>query len=263
MEEQTSWIKLHRKMLEWGFYRDISTKCLFIHLLLKANYYDNMFNCIMVKRGQRWTSVKSLSQETGLTEKQVRLSLVKLTKGEQIGIQTASNGTMITVCKYEEYQFFEKQKGKQRANEEELKGQQIKKELNKEENKIPESLRVTYSEFVEKFHNHKTKISPSIMKAVKLNINGGVTAVDELIRIDGFTLDEIRKVLLWSIGDKFWSEQIRSISSLRNKSKNGSSKFVNLRASFLGEKEVVEEKKVTAGVDYVKMVTELRAKHGE
>lgn len=33
-------IKLFRKFLDWGWYQDINTKVLFIHMLLKANWKD-------------------------------------------------------------------------------------------------------------------------------------------------------------------------------------------------------------------------------
>jgi hypothetical protein len=119
---ENSWIKLHRKILDWGWYKDPKTKVIFIHLLLKANYEDCLWNGVEIKRGQRWTSVKSLMIETGLSNKEVRTALEKLSKGKEIGIQTANKGTMITICKYDEYQYFEKQT----ANKRQTTGQQIK-----------------------------------------------------------------------------------------------------------------------------------------
>ena len=33
-------IKVHRRMIEWGWYSDPNTKALFLHLLLTATYKD-------------------------------------------------------------------------------------------------------------------------------------------------------------------------------------------------------------------------------
>jgi hypothetical protein len=130
------WIFLHKCILEWEWYKDINTKCLFIHCLLKANYSDKEWKGKLIKRGQFFTSTENLAIELSLSIKQIRTSLKKLEKTKELGIQGASNGTMITVCKYEDYQSIDaikgqadgQAKGKQRAS----KGQQLNKEQKEE-----------------------------------------------------------------------------------------------------------------------------------
>ncbi len=61
----------------------------------------------------------------------------------------------------------------------------------------------------------------------------------DLIRIDNYPVDDITRPLLWVYlsddeGALFWREQVKSFSQLRRKSKNGSSKFSNLRGSYKG-----------------------------
>lgn len=119
-----SWISLYRKFLEWEWYEDINTKCVFIHCLLKANNEDKNWKGKLIKRGQFFTSIQSLSKELRLTSKQVRISLSKLKKTQELGIQGASDGTMITVCKFDHYQDNKKQKGKQRGKRRANGGQQ-------------------------------------------------------------------------------------------------------------------------------------------
>ena len=117
------WIFLHKCILEWEWYKDINTKGLFIHCLLKANYSDKEWKGKLIKRGQFFTSTENLANELNLSIKQIRTSLKKLEKTKELGIQGASNGTMITVCKYESYQNIDaikgqakgQAKGKQRA----------------------------------------------------------------------------------------------------------------------------------------------------
>jgi hypothetical protein len=117
------WVKLHRSLLEWEWYSDIPTKTLFIHLLLSANHADANFRGRKVGRGQRWTSIAHLASETGLTVKQVRAAIEKLQRTKELTSEGASNGTMITVCKYDSYQEIPKPKGKQKGEPRASQGQ--------------------------------------------------------------------------------------------------------------------------------------------
>jgi len=130
------WIKLHRQFLDWEWYNDIPTKVLFVHLLLKANSTDNNWRGNFIKRGQFFTSLGHLSDETGLTVKQIRGSLQKLKNTKEITIEGASNGTMVTISKYDSYQSIQNTKGKpggkRRANEGQTKGNNKEEEEYKE-----------------------------------------------------------------------------------------------------------------------------------
>ena len=86
------WISLHRQFLEWEWYDDINTKCLFIHLLLIANHKDAKWRGKTIKRGQRFLSIKNISNDLNLSQKQIRTSLGKLKKTGEIGTQGESNG---------------------------------------------------------------------------------------------------------------------------------------------------------------------------
>ena len=111
-------IQLHRKLLEWEWYHDVNTFKLFIHLLIKANFENKNWQGVEIKRGQLVTSLKNLSIETGLSEKQVRTSLDKLIKTKEVGKQTTSQNTTLTILSYDLYQ----SDGKPKANEGQTKG---------------------------------------------------------------------------------------------------------------------------------------------
>ena len=152
MEE--GWIKLHRSIIKWEWYDDVPTKVLFIHLLITANHADANYRGKKILRGQKWTSIAHLSVETGLTIKQVRVAIEKMKTTGEIDIQGASDGTMITVCKYDSYQEVSKskgeQKGEQRASQGQAEGQskgdkQEEKEK-KEEEKQKEEKELEISE---------------------------------------------------------------------------------------------------------------------
>lgn len=107
------WICLHRKIIEWEWYTDIPVRILFEHLLLTANHDNNNWRGVEIKRGQKITSIKHLSDETGLTEQQVRTAIKKLKSTGEITSKTTNKYSLITVVKYSDYQDKDKDSNKQ------------------------------------------------------------------------------------------------------------------------------------------------------
>ena len=100
----SGWIKIHRKILEWEWYDDANTFRLFMHLILKANYKDKKYRGQVVKKGSLLTGRELLAQETGLSVRQVRTCLERLKSTNEVTIKSSSQGTIIQVVKYEDYQ---------------------------------------------------------------------------------------------------------------------------------------------------------------
>ncbi len=98
------WIKLHKKLKRWDLYTDPNAMRLFIELLITANYKDKEWDGIIIRRGQRVTSVPSLQKALGLSEKQVRLALRKLAESGTIFEETNSRYRLITIVNYNDYQ---------------------------------------------------------------------------------------------------------------------------------------------------------------
>lgn len=101
MEE--SWIKLFRKILYWKWYKKSETLHVFIHLLLKANFADCEYGEIIVKRGQLLTSRALIKEQTGISEQTIRTALKRLQTTGEIVVNSTKQGTLITVCKYDDY----------------------------------------------------------------------------------------------------------------------------------------------------------------
>ena len=97
-------ITLHRQILDWEWYKDINTKVLFLHLLLKANYKDLNFEGRKILRGQLVTSLPSLASQTGLSVRQIRVSLDKLKLTGEVTSSVYARYRVITIVKYDEYQ---------------------------------------------------------------------------------------------------------------------------------------------------------------
>lgn len=104
MEKNETFIKLNRKILNWGWYKDVNTFKLFIHLLLKANFKDSMFMGQTIKRGQLVTSLSKLAGQSGLTIKSVRTALFHLKTTKEVAISTTPKFSIITIVNYEKYQ---------------------------------------------------------------------------------------------------------------------------------------------------------------
>jgi len=120
--EEKGFIVLHRQILNWEWYDHLPTKVLFIHCLLRANHSAGKWRGYSFKRGEFITSLQSLSKETGLTIKQVRIAIENLEKTKELGKQTTSQNTLITVLNYDLYQSKGTPKGKGGAKEGQSKG---------------------------------------------------------------------------------------------------------------------------------------------
>ena len=100
----SGWIKIHRQILEWELYDDANTFRLFVHLLLKANHKDKNYKGQLVKVGSLLTGRELLSQQTGLSVRQVRTCLERLKSTNEVTIKSSKQGTIIEVVKYKNYQ---------------------------------------------------------------------------------------------------------------------------------------------------------------
>lgn len=101
---QGGFIKLHRRMLEWGWYDDANTMRLFIHLLLTANYKDGVYRGREIKRGQCVFGRKSVSKALGISEQSLRTSLRRLESTSEITTESTNQFTVVTIANYDLYQ---------------------------------------------------------------------------------------------------------------------------------------------------------------
>lgn len=103
MVTNDGWVKLFRKTRQWEWYKVENMFHLFCHLLMGANQIDGLFRGNPVKRGQLITGFNSLSADTGITIRALRTCLERLKKSGEISIKTTNKFSIITICKYEEY----------------------------------------------------------------------------------------------------------------------------------------------------------------
>lgn len=100
----SNYVKISRKLLEWGWYKDEHTKSLFLHCLLRANWKDGEFKRVVIKRGQFATSIPKLQVELELTSNEVRTAIKHLKSTGEITVRTYNKFSVFTVVKYNDYQ---------------------------------------------------------------------------------------------------------------------------------------------------------------
>ena len=110
MEEsnQKGWLKLYRKMLDWGWYDDTTVKSAFIHCLLKANIEDTEWHGEYLPAGSFITSIANFSAESGLSKNQTRRAWKCLEKSGEITRKAHNRYTQIIVNNWTKFQSYER-----------------------------------------------------------------------------------------------------------------------------------------------------------
>lgn len=106
-------ILLYRQITDWEWYQNPNTFRVFLHCLLMANFTDGRFEGKDIKRGQFVTSLQSLSDQTSLSIRQVRVALDHLIMTGELTSKAYSKFRVITVVNYDKYQSNDKQNDRQ------------------------------------------------------------------------------------------------------------------------------------------------------
>lgn len=97
-------VRFWRSFVEWEWFTDVNTCHLFQYCILRANYSDNEWRGIKIKRGSFLTSRENLAISTGLTIQQIRTAIKKLKSTNELTIKTTNQYSIITVNNYDLYQ---------------------------------------------------------------------------------------------------------------------------------------------------------------
>ncbi len=95
---------MYRSFLDWEWYPDTNCVRLALHFSLKAHYRAKKWKGLIIDRGQLVTSRGQLSEETGLSEMQIRTAIDKLDNCGFITKSGTRKYTIITICNYDLYQ---------------------------------------------------------------------------------------------------------------------------------------------------------------
>ena len=124
MQRLNGFVKVHRKLVQWGWYQDYVVKDLFLHLLLTASFRESQWMGRTIKKGQVSTKDAHLAEELGCSVKQIRTALNKLKSTGEVASESTNRYTIITVVNWEKYQVLEFDKPSEWANKGQAEGKQ-------------------------------------------------------------------------------------------------------------------------------------------
>ena len=107
MQAFNGYIKIYRKFVRWGWYKNSVVKDTFLHCLVMANFTDQSFEGTIIKKGQFVTSYENLASDLGFTTQKVRTAIKKLKSTGEITTKSTNKFTIITVVNWEFYQGME------------------------------------------------------------------------------------------------------------------------------------------------------------
>ena len=125
------YIRLHRQILRWEWFRNPNTFHLFIYLLLKANYQQTKYEGKTLCRGQLVTTLPQLATDNQQTIQQIRTSLSHLISTGEITVESNNRYRIITVVKYDDYQVDNRQNNRQITDNQQTDQQTNQQQLNK------------------------------------------------------------------------------------------------------------------------------------
>jgi len=189
------YIKLHRELMDWEWYKEPLITRLYVHLILSANHKDNTIRGISVKRGQFLTGRKRLSFDTGISEQTIRTSLNKLKSTSYLTIKSTSQYSIIALRDYDLFQrpTSELTNNQPASNQRLTTNKNEKNEKNEKKNK-----------YISEIINHLNVVCGTFYKTT-------TKKTEELINVrikEGFSVDDFKKVIdikfkEWSTDDKF------------------------------------------------------------
>lgn len=102
--EKTTFIKLDRNILKWRWFKNKNTMLVWLWILISANIEPHEFERDVIKRGEVATSRKTIANDTGLTEREVRTALSHLKATGEIAVRVRPKYQVISILNYDMYQ---------------------------------------------------------------------------------------------------------------------------------------------------------------
>lgn len=132
MAEKTTFIKIDRNILNWGWYKDVNTKAVFLHLLLTANIKPHMFMGVEIGRGEVATSLNSLAENLGISIRSVRTAISHLEATGEVTIKRHPRFSVFSMPNWDLYQVNRHSQRQSADSQATRNRQQSKKERKKE-----------------------------------------------------------------------------------------------------------------------------------
>lgn len=98
------WIKISRHICDWEWFDNPLMVKAWIWMLATANYEDKKWQGVDIQRGQFITSLSKMSEALKITVRQARTILNDMQKTHEVTLECTNKYTIVTICKFEDYQ---------------------------------------------------------------------------------------------------------------------------------------------------------------
>lgn len=230
MPKLNGYVKLNRNLLEWRWYRDANTTRVFLHLLLSANFKDQPFENIIVRRGEVATSYGAMAEALHISARQARTAVTHLKVSGTVSVKQYSKFQVISILSWDLYQCdvsgtetvkSQAKVSQMSTNEERKEGKNIlTSELSDETTDKPKQKKVfEHDETPYKAARWLADQIEARMPTCKAYSENQLQAwaldFDRCNRLDGHPWTEINDVLSFSQSDSFWQQNILSGGKFR------------------------------------------------
>lgn len=104
MANKSTFIKLDRNILRWGWYGNANVFRVFIHLLLTAETEQRTVDGHVIGRGDVLTSLDRMGQQLGVSKQELRTALTTLKKTGEITQYKVGRNVVYHIANYDRYQ---------------------------------------------------------------------------------------------------------------------------------------------------------------
>lgn len=156
------WIKLHRQLLNWEWYKDVNVKTVFIHLLLIANHEEKRWQGHVIKRGEVITSYGHIGEDIGLTARQVRTAISKLKMTGEVSTKKSNRFLLVSIANYDLYQMREEKMSDNKSDNESHRShtEVTQKSTNKNDKNDKEGEEIKKRAVVDFYQNNLGELTP-------------------------------------------------------------------------------------------------------
>ena len=252
---EAGWIKIHRKIKKSSMYKSFNSKQrdVMMQVLLKASYKEIEWEwegeMYKLKPGQLITSLESIRKECANDVKiqSVRTALLKMEKWQFLTNESTKRGRLITIVKWEDYQGDDddtnKVINKQLTNSQQTTNKQlttiknIKEGKEREESNISEKITNFSAEsrnLANKFS--KTLTNKKLIPDTESKKEKWLKCFDDCHRIDGYSYEQIGKIIERFRNDEWWRPIFLSPLKLRKRNREGV-KYIDLFWSKIAEED--------------------------
>lgn len=185
-------IVIDRCVEDWQWWGISSAMTLWFYILVKANWKEGFFLGQNVPRGAFCTSIRTISEETDLSESTIKRWLKKFESAGQITVKGTNKYSVISVINYAKYQDRENNVNQQMTEQvnhqvnqqvnhqvtEQVNHNRTNKQINKETNKQNTYIAKAVLDYLNELTGKHYKPVESSLKEIKARLNEGFSEND-------------------------------------------------------------------------------------